>query len=76
MSASTTKSANWSAVAAKTRLWVASWGANNGTKPVSQPSYKYWNTWSIWQYTSKGKISGINGNVDLDYAKADAWIAK
>lgn len=25
----------------------------------------------IWQYTSKGKVSGINGNVDMDYSYID-----
>ena len=33
----------------------------------------YGNTWykrpyTIWQYTDKGKINGINGNVDLNYS--------
>ena len=31
---------------------------------TDKTDYKY--DYSIWQYTSKGKVNGINGNVDLD----------
>lgn len=41
--------------------WVARYG--------SQP--KYANPWGIWQSTSKGRVSGIVGNVDIDYSKND-----
>ncbi len=27
--------------------------------------------YGIWQYSSKGKINGIQGNVDLDYGFVD-----
>ncbi|MBR6033469.1 MAG: LysM peptidoglycan-binding domain-containing protein [Clostridia bacterium] len=41
-------------------LWVAHYG-------VSKPSDNgKWNSWIGFQYTSKGRINGINGNVDLD----------
>ena len=42
-------------------LWVARYG--------TQP--KYMKRWSIWQYSSKGHIDGIVGNVDLDICKVD-----
>jgi GH25 family lysozyme M1 (1,4-beta-N-acetylmuramidase) len=45
-------------------LWVASWSAGTpGTLPAG------WNTWTMWQYTSKGTVNGIptTGNTDLDY---------
>ena len=38
--------------------WVARYG--------SQP--KYVTTYGMWQFSSKGKVAGINGNVDMDYA--------
>ena len=39
--------------------WIAHWGKQPGTyRPMHQ-------------YSSKGKISGINGNVDLDYCTTD-----
>lgn len=40
--------------------WVASWGSDDG-KPHTKPS-----NCDIWQYTSKGKVKGINGNVDCN----------
>ncbi len=40
--------------------WLAHWG-------ISEPSM----TCGIWQYTSSGKINGINGFVDLDIAYKD-----
>lgn len=44
-------------------FWVARYGTNDGrmhTKPDIDGTL-----WG-WQYTSKGKVSGISGNVDLD----------
>lgn len=38
-------------------IWLAEWNDN--------PTYK--GRYSIWQYTSKGSVNGINGNVDLNY---------
>lgn len=44
-------------------VWIPRYGSNNGTVLSSiKPAYPC----DIWQYTSKGKIAGINGNVDLD----------
>lgn len=45
-------------------LWVARYGTNNGTRQdVYKPSFGV--SYDLWQYTSKGKVSGISGNVDL-----------
>jgi len=41
--------------------WVARYGVNP----------RYIKDYGIWQYSSKGRISGIIGNVDLDYAYRD-----
>ena len=43
--------------------WIPRYGKNNGTveggtKPVFECD--------LWQYTSTGKIAGINGNVDMN----------
>jgi len=40
-------------------VWVAHYN-------VSKPSYT--GNYGMWQYTSSGSVSGINGNVDLDYS--------
>ena len=45
-------------------IWVASYGKNDGGIP--KDTYKYNGKWDIWQYTSTGKIAGINGDVDYD----------
>jgi hypothetical protein len=64
----------WKGVAAIARLWVASWGTNNGRIPDAQPKTGPWTTWSIWQYTCNARISGSGmGGLDADIAKADAW---
>ena len=41
-------------------LWVAHYGVNN---PSDNGKWAYW---VGFQYTSKGRINGINGNVDLN----------
>ena len=38
--------------------WVAEYGVDKT---------KYTGTYIMWQYTSKGSVNGINGNVDLSY---------
>ncbi len=67
----------WSDVAGIARLWVASWGTDNGRIPDSQPLVGPWigqGGWSSWQYTSQARVPGDGvGAVDADIAKADAW---
>ena len=44
-------------------MWIPHWGANNGEVPgdESKPPYPH----DLWQYTSHGRVEGIDGNVDL-----------
>lgn len=67
----------WAGVAGIARLWVASWGTNNGRIPDVQPKVGPWagfGGWSIWQYTSNAHLAGDGvGVVDADIATADAW---
>lgn len=42
-------------------IWLAHW--------VNQTNYS--SAYAIWQYSSKGKVAGINGNVDLDIGYKD-----
>lgn len=66
--------ADWSSVAALSKLWVASWGDNAGVLPSSQPFVAGWNTWQIWQYSSYGRPAGFsNHRVDVNVAKSTAW---
>ena len=46
-------------------LWVAKYGE----RAYAQPTYV--KDWHIWQYTSKGKVPGVSGSVDLDESKTD-----
>lgn len=50
-------------------IWVASYGTNNGE---IQERYKpTFNPLNIWQYTSRGWIDGINGNIDMNIMYSD-----
>lgn len=79
MSASVMTSYNWSSVAnADYGLWVANYGSNNGTAQESvfdRYPLKHWSFYALWQYTSKGRLSGYNGNLDLNFFTGDksAW---
>jgi len=43
-------------------LWIAHWTYDSrGT-----PNTGIWNDWAFWQYSNKGSVPGITGNVDLD----------
>ena len=43
-------------------LWLAEFGANDGQVPSVKPAFSY----DIWQYTSRGYVPGISGNVDMN----------
>lgn len=42
-------------------LWIAQWEVD-----APELSSTPWQDWAGWQYTSEGRISGIEGNVDRD----------
>lgn len=46
-------------------IWIASWGDEEKLNSVYDGYY------SMWQYSATGKISGISGEVDLDYSYKD-----
>lgn len=46
-------------------IWVANYGSND-TGDLPDDIYKYSDTHDIWQYTSSGKVDGIDGNVDMN----------
>lgn len=50
----------FSQLLSKYDIWYALWGTNKGSIKAG-----------IWQYSSKGKINGITGNVDLDISYKD-----
>lgn len=79
MSASVMSSADWSSVVnTDYGIWVANYGKNDGTAQESvfdRYPLKYWSFYALWQYTSKGKLNGYSGNLDLNYFSGDssAW---
>lgn len=49
--------------------WFAYYGNNSGAEPTH--NVQHITMHSIWQYTSRGKIDGINGFVDVNIAYVD-----
>lgn len=45
-------------------LWVAHW--TTATAPLVPAANWGGRSWTFWQYTSSGSVSGISGNVDLN----------
>lgn len=53
-------------------LWAARYGLQQQEPNYDyQPSTGSWAFWAIWQFTSKGSMQGISGNVDLNFTKMD-----
>ncbi|WP_072690395.1 glycoside hydrolase family 25 protein [Rhodococcus marinonascens] len=54
-------------------LWIADYNGQNAPGPLPGG----WNNWTFWQYTSTGRIPGVNGNVDLNvYSGAQGDFAR
>ena len=53
-------------------IWIPSYGQNDGSIVNStKPTHPY----DLWQYTSKGRVSGIIGNVDMNTEPSDKFKA-
>ncbi|BFO16706.1 hypothetical protein SHKM778_30940 [Streptomyces sp. KM77-8] len=52
---------NWTGMAAKSPLWVAHW--TSASAPAIPSGFP---TWTVWQYTNNGAVSGVSGGVDRD----------
>ena len=59
----------------KAKLWLASYGADDGHIPAGDKWYTLLpagaSRASFWQFTSKGKVSGLSSNTDLDLIGTD-----
>ncbi|GHH77906.1 hydrolase [Streptomyces sulfonofaciens] len=52
---------SWRGMSAKSPLWAAHWTSAAGpTIPAGFPF------WTVWQYSSTGRVGGVLGNVDRD----------
>ena len=81
MSKSVCRSHDWTSVAKDYGLWVAQYANNNTTGYKDDPwtdskGYGAWKSPAIFQYSSKGRLSGWLGNLDLDiaYMDKDGWM--
>ncbi len=53
-------------------LWIAKYGDNDDKAEANEiPNTDEWKFYAIWQFSSKGKVDGIAGNVDLDTTDMD-----
>ena len=53
-------------------IWIPSYGQNDGTLAGSlKPTHPF----DLWQYTSKGTVKGITGNVDMNTGTSDRFKA-
>ena len=52
--------------ASEHQLWVAHW--TNLPEPLLPQA---WQTWTFWQFTSEGRVSGYDGHIDMDYFNGD-----
>ena len=57
-----------SRVASEYPVWVAEYGAQ-------EPEDGQWSSWIGFQYTNRGRISGISGYVDRDYFTPDIFLS-
>ncbi|MBB4905850.1 GH25 family lysozyme [Actinophytocola algeriensis] len=72
MGAADLRSGSWPrTIATGTKLWVASWGANDGSYPGDPDLGGAYPSWSAHQYTSNGVVGGMR--VDLNVARQDAF---
>jgi len=73
MSQSFLKRYDWTPILVKDYgLWIARYYLNTGfLTPILRPDPKPWEFWVIYQYTSRGRVKGIKGNVDLNIANCD-----
>ncbi len=72
MNSSTAQSEDWSLVVKNNNgLVIANYGVDDGSAH-NAPDSAGWPFWAIWQYTSRGVLNSIVGNVDLDIFNGDA----
>lgn len=82
MSKSVCRRYNWSSVAQNYPLWCAQYGSNAKTDYQFSPwtdnnGFGAWDKDTIRQYSSHGRITGYNDEIDIDlaYMSADQWRA-
>lgn len=82
MSKSVTRRRNWAEVAKDVRLWCAQYANQSNTDYKSNPwtdsnGFGAWSSDTIRQYSSKGRVTGYGGNLDINkaYMSRAEWLA-
>lgn len=52
-------------------LWLSAWGANNGQEHAGAIDMDRWKTYAFWQFTSKGRVPGWDGDIDVNRFDGD-----
>ena len=80
MSKSVCRKYDWSPVAVNYPIWCAQYGSNNATDYQNSPwtdknGFGAWESDTIRQYSSRGRIAGYGANIDINkaYLTADQW---
>jgi GH25 family lysozyme M1 (1,4-beta-N-acetylmuramidase) len=53
-------------------IWLAAYGTNTGQRNTAALTKHYSGRYDVHQFTSVGRVTGISGNVDLNWAPAGA----
>ena len=53
--------------------WIAQWPTQNGKQKALNTDVNSRTGLSLWQFTSAGRFSGYNGNLDTNYAYKDSY---
>lgn len=59
-----------SSALAKFPLWLANYGVNDGTRHAVSAGEGPWKAWTVHQYTSRGRVPGVYGSCDRNFAEA------
>lgn len=51
-------------------IWVAAYGVNDGQRREESVTRYYRGRYDVHQYTSRGRVPGVSGDVDLNWAPA------
>lgn len=62
-------------ISPKYRVWLANYQSPQMTDFEEEPTTSYTGKYDFFQFSSKGKVPGINGDVDLDYWYDDGTIS-
>lgn len=62
-------------ISSKYRVWLANYQSPQMTDFEEEPTTSYTGKYDFFQFSSKGKVPGINGDVDLDYWYDDGTIS-